>query len=895
MHLRGREDELVRVDRLLTDARAGRAGVLVYVGEPGIGKSALLEWARGRADGFAQLTLTGVESESEIGYGGLLDLFGAHLALLEELPDPQALAVSGALAQSDHDVPALDVGAGVLSMLGLLSSQAPLLCTVDDAHWVDDATLAALLFAIRRLAEEPVGVLITARSQFAAVLSSRGMSATELRPLDKSSAQLVVGDCGVVDPQQMERVVHDSVGNPLALVELSAAGRRAVTIGPNGPVVSRFLDEVSELPERTRHALVAVAACDTTEALRIEEAARQSVGGDETLTPAYGTVLRSEPGVIRFRHPLLRTAVYGAATPSARRAGHRAAAEAYHDQPDRRAWHRALAATGPDATVAAQLADTAHAARRRGGFHAEALALERAAQLTTTPLLAGRRYFAAATAEFLAGAHSRTSALLDRAHETDPGDPVLAADIAFERARLALWHDAVDTPDLQEVARQVADRDPRRAARLLSYRIVGLLSDFDGPALADAAGEVWSLMDGSPDPLDAAFKVALARLAAGDTDSAIALAAECASVATERGDPTTLIQIGHLFTWAERHDEAAGLLEAGITLCRSSGGEWLLVNALCHRSELHRRTGRLLLAVADAAEALDLAEHLQIPGTRVEALAALAPAEALAGRLEEAQTHAEQVLAFAAQMRLGSTEYETAARSALASIALVRGRYADGVHQLQRIRAVLDAGGFVELGACPSVVELILAHAVDGNASEALSFAETVEGFAEPRGRAGLLATVALGRALVDPADGASFAQAVELAADNPYAVGRARLMYGEWMRRTRRIVDARVELTAAHETLRAAGATAWAERAASEVRATGARLGPNTPGAESLTPQELQVAMLAGSGHRNREIAGQLFVSEKTVEAHLGRVFRKLGLRSRTELARILPIHEEP
>lgn len=360
-------------------------------------------------------------------------------------------------------------------------------------------------------------------------------------------------------------------------------------------------------------------------------------------------------------------------------------------------------------------------------------------------------------------------------------------------------------------------------------------------------------------------------------------------------DPTTLVQVGHLFTWAEHYDEADRLLEAGITLCRSSGGEWLLVNALCHRSDLHRRTGRLLLAVADAAAALDLAEHLQIPGTRVEALAALAPAEALAGRLVEAKAHADQVLTFAAQMRLGSAEYETAARSALASIALVRGRYADAVHQLQRVRAVLDDGGFAELGACPSVADLVLAHAAAGNAPEALSFAEIVEGFAAPRRRAGLLATVALGRALVDADDGASFARSVELAADNRFAVGRARLMHGEWLRRTRRIVDARGELTAAHETLHALGATAWAERAASEVRATGAKIGPSTPGAESLTPQELQIAMLAGSGHRNREIAGQLFVSEKTVEAHLSRVFRKLGLRSRTELARVLPMHEEP
>ena len=895
MRLRGRDDERVRVDRLLSGARTGRAGVLAYVGEPGIGKSALLAWARDRADGFSQLALTGVESESEIGYGGLLELFGAHRGLLEELPDPQARALSGALALSDHDVSALDVGAGVLSMLGLLSRQAPLLCTVDDAHWVDEATLTTLLFAVRRLADEPAAVLITARPPFASTLSSRGVSVAELGALDDGSARLVVGDCGVVDRQLTELVVRESDGNPLALVELSRPGRRDGTTGPSGLVASRFLGEVADLPEGTRRALVVVAACDTTDALRIEEGVRRWLGGVEALTPAYGTVLRSEPGVIRFRHPLLRAVVYDAASPSERRAAHRAVADAYPDRSDRRAWHRALAATGPDAEAAADLELTARAARRRGGFHAEALALERAARLSTTPSLAGRRYFAAAAAEFLAGGHARTSALLDRAGESDPTDPELAVDIAFERARLALWHDAVDRADLQEVARQVADRDPRRAARLLSFRIVGLLSDFDGPALAEAAAEVWSLMEGRPEPLDAAFKVALAWLGCGDTDRAIALAGECASLAAEQADPTTMVQVGHLFTWVERDGEAARVLEEGITLCRSSGGDWLLVNALCHRSDLHRRTGRLLLAVADAAAALDLAEYLQIPGARVEALATLAQAEALTGRLVEAQAHADQVLRLAAQMRLGSAESETAARSALASVALVQGRYAEAVVQLQQVRAVLDDGHFLELGACPSVVELVLAHAATGNGAEAIALAEIVEAFAAPRERRGLLATVALGRALVDAQDGAAFVRAIELAIDSPFAVGRARLMYGEWMRRTRRIVDARVELTAAHEVLHALGATAWADRAAAEMRVTGVRSGPRPPGSASLTPQELQIAMLAGSGHRNREIAGELFLSEKTVEAHLGRVFRKLGIRSRTQLALLLPMQEQP
>ena len=279
-------------------------------------------------------------------------------------------------------------------------------------------------------------------------------------------------------------------------------------------------------------------------------------------------------------------------------------------------------------------------------------------------------------------------------------------------------------------------------------------------------------MNGRPEPLDAAFKVALARLACGDTDRAIALAGECASLAAKHADPTTLVQVGHLFTWVERHDEAARLLEAGITLCRSSGGDWLLVNALCHRSDLHRRTGRLLLAVADAAEALDLADHLQIPGARVEALATLAQAEALTGRLVEAQAHADQVLRLAAQMRLGSAEYpggcseRARVHCARARQERGRGRAAAAGARRTRQRALrrarrVSVGGRTRAG-----------HAATGNGPEALALAEKVEAFAAPRERRGLLATVALGRALVDAEDGAGFVRAVELAADSPFASG---------------------------------------------------------------------------------------------------------------------------
>jgi DNA-binding CsgD family transcriptional regulator len=586
--------------------------------------------------------------------------------------------------------------------------------------------------------------------------------------------------------------------------------------------------------------------------------------------------------------------VYSASPPAQRRAAHAAIAAVLHQQPDRRAWHLALSVRGRDEAVATALEQTAGTARRRGGLAAEARAMAKAAALSEGPGAESRRWMAAGSAAMLAGRHDEAREYLDQAELVSPGVVTVLADVAFERARLSLWHEEADDPRITDAARVVAADDPQRAARLVSYRIVGLLADFDAQQAAMLADEAWSLMAGRPEPLDAAFKVALAWTAAGHSDRGVELADRCSRLATECDDATSLVQLGYLFAWVEREQVALSLLDRGIQLCRTSGATWMLVNGLLHRSCLYTHAGRPLLALADAAEAQWLAGQLEVHAQQLECLATLALAEAAAGRLADAESHAAETIRRSAEVRFGAREFEVAARCALASIAMVQGASDIAFNELARVRGVLRAGRFAEVGACALLGELPEAAARAGRIEQAKELIEEIEDFAVPRNRRSLLAASARARALVDPADGAAYLRAVDLAeaAGKPVAVARAQLVYGEFLRRNKRILDARVELAAARESFTVNGADAWADRAAAELRAAGIAVPRTDRAAQHLTPMELEIATLVAAGRRNREIAGQLYVSEKTVEAHLGRIYRKLGLRSRTQVAEALAHH---
>ncbi len=898
--LHGRADECLQVSRALGAARGGRGAVLVIVGEPGTGKTALLEHAAGVAEGFSTRWVEGVESESEIAFAGLSELVRPYVDRLPDLPPPQRRALESAMALRDDPVSALAVGSGLLSLICLLADEQPLLCLVDDAQWVDGASLDALLFASRRLDCERAVVVVAARPAPGTELAGRDFARVELGPLGQDEARLVVEDLGVHRASDVTRLVEAADGNPLAIVELSRAlSRRADgPLDDDGPievgdlVTAPFLREVSALPPATRQALLVVAACDSVDQALIHSAVEVLVGDLAVLEPAYVDILVASPTRgPRFRHPLLRSAVYHAAPAEQRRAAHAAIATAARDEHDRRAWHGALAAAGHDDDTAAELVRTASHARRRGGHQAEARALERAAALSSSRARAGRLWFEAGSAAILCGRHDWARRLLDLASGAAPGDDILAADIAFERARLALWHDAAEEPGMLEVAHRLAEVDVVRAARLASYGIVGRLSDFDGRGLARLAARTEAYLGDATDPRDAAFKLAYARVALGRTDSGLALADAATRDALAVDDVTTLTQLGQLYTWVERYDDALVVLDRAVASCRMSGAHWMLVNALVHRAGVHRRTGRLLVALADAAEAGALADQVGVALQRADVAAALALVEAELGRTVEARAHGQEVLRAASAMRTGAAELQVAARCALGSLELSQGRHEEAGRHLTPVLATLRDGGFAEVGACPAVVDLVEVHARAGRAQDATSLADELDDFATPRSRSGLRAATARGRALVDPLDGAAFERAADLARSAGEALGAARtsLYHGEWLRRSRRIVDARPVLADAYDAFLLPGAKVWAERAAAELRATGAPVDSMSANVHQLTPQELQVALQAAAGARNREIAGQLYVSEKTVEAHLSRVFRKLGVRSRAQLGAAL------
>ena len=524
---------------------------------------------------------------------------------------------------------------------------------------------------------------------------------------------------------------------------------------------------------------------------------------------------------------------------------------------------------------------------------AEARALERAA----TRAAPGRGPVACGStpARRRSSAVGTTGArrLLDLAGTAAPGDDILAADIVFERARLALWHDAAEEPGILEVAHRLAEVDVVRAARLASYGIVGRLGDFDGPGLARLAARTKAYLGDGTDPLDAAFKLAYARVALGRTDAGLALADAAARDALAVDDVTTLTQLGQLYTWVKHYDDALVVLDRAVASCRVSGAHWMLVNALVHRAGVHRRTGRLLVALADAAEAEALADHVGVALQRADVTAALALVEAELGRTVEAHAHGQEVLRAASAMRTGAAELQVAARCALGSLELpARAGTRRRVEHLTPVLATLRDGGFAEVGACPAVVDLVEVHARAGRAQDATSLADELDDFATPRGRSGLHAASRARTGSRRPARRGGVRTR-----GRPRTQRRRGSRRGQDVALPRRvaapdpvgIVDARPVLAEAYDAFLLLGARVWAERAAAELRATGAPVDSLSANVHQLTPQELQVALQAAAGARNREIAGQLYVSEKTVEAHLSRVFRKLGVRSRAQLGAAL------
>ncbi|MEU4327691.1 helix-turn-helix transcriptional regulator [Nonomuraea dietziae] len=854
--LHGRDKECERVGRLIEGAREGRSAALVIRAEPGTGKSALLDHAAGERQGLRVLRAGGIETECELPFATLHQLLRPLLGGLDALPEPQAQALRGALGLARSE--GRDRFLIGLATLTLLAEHAPLLCLVDDAHWVDRASLEALLFAARRLDAEGVVLIFATRAMERDVLAAAGLPQLPLADLDRQAALSVLFEHapGLRDHVR-DRIVEESGGNPLALIELPRMDQDSLPAGPL-PLPRRlqeaYQERITALPPDTRTLLIAMAAEDLAAALR---ATGLSLAA---LAPAEQAGL-VEDGA--FRHPLVRAAAYQGASFAERVAVHRALARDTGGH--RRAWHLAAAATGPDEEIAAALERTAAQAGQVSGYAEAAAALEQAARLTPATSDRVRRLTAAATLTADSGQSDRAAELIDQARRLGGA----SAELARLRARVEFEHGS-----------------PEAAWRLLL--------DAGPELLIEAARVAWSVGDSAGlltvrerlDPGPAALVTGVVELLSGDPGIGLDLIRRHAGLAPPRGGADGL-QIS-----ATALDLLAGdLVSARDSLLRlaadlrSRGAIGWLPGVLTVLAETELLLGRTrdttateALRIAQDTGQVRHASHARgllafAAALRGEDLAQAGPGTGDAGRDGDSGESGRD-----SSGRDGSGGEGDWAGRAQAMLDLGRGRFEAALNRLDLLAHRPHGVYFV-----PDQVE-----AAVRSGRPHLAPVARFESWARASGRPWARAVRHRCLALLADEPEEHFEQAVACS-ELPFQQARSRLLYGEWLRRSRRKSQARTQLRAALEAFEQAGAAAWAAHARAELRAAGEAAAPPADDLlAALTPQELQIVRLAATGATNKEIGAQLFLSPKTVGHHLYRAFPKLGVSNRTELARL-------
>ncbi len=903
--LAGREHELARIDALLDDAIAGRSGTLLVVGEPGVGKTTLLDVARARADSFTCLGTRGIEAESHLAYAGLFGLLNPIRDRVADLTDYQATALGAALAWSSGATSAdpFLLGAATLSLLAAAAEHRPVLVLVDDWQWLDPESAAAIAFAARRLGPDPVAFLLAARDEAALAELSQGLPVLPVAGLSTSAAALLLptrAARGVV-----ERLVAATQGNPLALVEVAARLVDAQWLGaaelpdpvPCGDRLrEHFRTTLAELSPAARSAVLYLALVG--EAGSAASAVLTALGdagidvGEALPEACRCGVLVEERAGYRIRHPLLRSTVLELATPGEQREAHAALAAVLPVSDRTRVWHLAEAAVGDDPRLADQLATLAGSNRDRLGFAAAATALERASELTPDPVLARRRLALAARDAFEAGDVARVRALVDR---------VLAEGVE-DRSR----GEALLTLGMLE---QYTGSVPQSVEYLdqASYLLEGpalvrdltelLLARFrlnDIAGMADCSHRIDTVAD--PDDAEqrlmAAFSGGAVLLLAGDLEAGTARLEEVGRLAdlpALRHDARALLLMALAAGFTGQVGHAVTVGAARLHEVRRRGAIGVLVPCLAILASGRAWLGDHQGAFADAGEAAELAAHLGYAADGSVALEMLAWQSAARGLHDDAG----RSLARARELtdRAGTTTYAAHHAITAAFCALCRGELGEVVSLLEaRVAADGGVGASGEpLGVAPLLVEAYLGLGMTGDArSLAVRFAK-----ATPPGSPALSVALARRCEALTVADEATAAAAVAAALSahteggDPFETARTRLLYGGRLRRTGHRIAARKHLAAARGAFAGMDLTHWVAVAERELAATGATARRQlAPGNEPLTSQETRVALLTAKGMSNKEIGAALFLSPKTVERHLGNVFRKRGFRSRTELA---------
>ena len=905
--LRGRRGERETLDRLVASVRAGNSRALVMRGEAGAGKTALLGYLLERASGCRVVRAAGVESEIDLPFAGLHQLCAPFLDRIERLPEPQRNALGTALSLRGGQAPdRFAVGLAVLGLLAEVAGERPLVCIVDDAQWLDLASAQALAFVARHLAAGPVAVVIVVRSsgseQYLAGLAElvvRGLADGDARALLDSAVT------GPLDERVRDRIVAETRGNPRALLEVARGlipGDLAGGFGLPGSAAppdrseETFGRRLAPLPPATRLLLLVAAAEPIHDPVLVWHAAGQLGIKAEAAAPAAAAGLIEPGGQIRFCHPLARFAVYRTAPAEERRRVHLALAEATDpdSDPDRRAWHRAHAAAGLDEGVAAELECSAERARARGGLAAAAAFRERAAELTPDPARRAHRALAAAQAKHQAGAPEAARRLLGMA-QAGPLDELGRAHAELLRAQMAAdagrGHGA---PSLLKAAKRLEPLHPGLARE--TYRdafgaalTAGRLASFGGiPEVAAAA----LAAPPAPQPphgpdllLDGLAVLTTKGYAAGAPMLRRALSlwhdAEVPAAEGFRWLPLAC-RMSH-DVWDDQSWSA--LTARLIGLARQAGALRVLPAALLSGLALHLLSGEVALAAAMAEEVEAVAQATGNP------VGPYGPLLLAAWQGQEAETFQLIAATTGEMVARGEGRWLTTAAWATALLNNGLGRYHEALAAAEQ-----GTGYPHELGlATSSMAELIEAAARAGAPERAAGAIARLSEITTASGTDWALGIQARSRALLSNGESAErlYLEAIRRLGHTRIRaeLARAHLLYGEWLRRQNRRTDAREQLRVAYQMLTEMGFDGFAERARRELLATGETVRKRTlETASELTAQEAQIARLAGDGHTNTAIGSRLFISGRTVEWHLHKVFAKLGISSRRELREALP-----
>lgn len=902
--LHGRSAPIALIDELLAGARDHRSGALLLYGEAGIGKTALLDYAASRADEMTVVHATGFPSESGFGFAALGQLAGPLAGFIDQLPGTQARALRSALGLDDEPVrDRVLVFAALLSLLAESAETRPTLCLVDDIQWVDPGSAEALTFVARRLQAEGVAVVFTRRTEGTEDPTIRGIPGYALQRLTRADSRALLREQagGAAAPAE-DRLLEESDGNPLALLELPRIlerQARAHTEWPEHPPAlgtkmnEAFLEQTHRLSSGAQTMLLVVAADPESTAHEVLDVARTLGVGPQALTETESSgLIQASAERLAFRHPLIRAAVYGDAAAMTREQVHGSFARKLQGerQVARQARHLSLSTGPPDEQVAEVLEGSARWSTHRGALEAASAAWERAADFSGDSERAASRMMAAADAARLVGEPARAKVLLGAAAGLFGGE-ALGTELDVVRGRLEL---RTGTPAdahglLSSAARRITSTDPVRALRVLTE--AGEAASYAGDrdlivATGLQAAELVAVVTGEA-RLPGLVLIGSGKVVSGEAPAGRVACQEAIALADGATEATDLVWASIAAQYAGDEIRAHALAARAVSAARTAGQLSMLPYALEFKALAELYASRFAAATSTANEGLSLARDLRQENSICRHLATLAWVDAVQLREEGCRERSAEVLSASAARGLGLPR--ATAHWALGLLELGLGRPQEAHEWLLRLltTAVGASHPGIALLAVPDVVETALRL---DRLDEVAPLVTRFEQFAGESGPPWARALAARCRALISDPDEAEpfFTKAMDLhtRANRPWDQARTALLYGEHLRRQRRRVDARPPLRAAAREFERLGATAWLKRAQGELRATGEHTGAREVGSfRQLTSQEFQIVGLVSDGSSNRSVAEQLFLSPRTVEYHLSKVYAKLGISSRSAL----------